>query len=115
MGVTWPDKENLAEKSAGKVGREDFGRKTFLAENTARREREKKRRKQREKENRRGTRREPYRYSLDDLCGTDAISKASLESSPSPGTTLLVNHRDPPTRRVGIVPFARGIQLRDAI
>lgn len=37
------------------------------------------------------------RYSLDDLCGTDAISKTSLESSPSPGTALLVNHRDPPT------------------
>lgn len=42
-------------------------------------------------------RRESPRYSLDDLCGSDAISEASLESGLSPGTPVLVNHRDPPT------------------
>lgn len=49
---------------------------------------------------RRGNRRregESPRYSLDDLCGSDAISEASLESGLSPGTSVLVNHRDPPT------------------
>jgi len=45
--------------------------------------------------------REDSRYSLDDLCGSDAISEASLESGLSPGTPVLVNHRDPPTP----VPF----------
>lgn len=40
---------------------------------------------------------ESPRYSLDDLCGSDAISEASLESGLSPVTPVLVNHRDPPT------------------
>lgn len=62
------------------------------------------------------TRRETRTYSLDDLCGSDAISKASLESSPSLGTTLLVNHRDPPTHQYRSSHRREfELQVRDAI
>jgi len=53
--------------------------------------------KEKERERERERERESPRYILDDLCGSDAISEASLESGLSSVTPVLVNHRDPPT------------------